>query len=176
VVCLQEGEYHQDGHQGLPRQNPAPKKRNQHIMASRTRRTILLALRPVFVLTADIRPRLLVATALAERKGTIVFGVLIHRRRQAFQSRLRFDYPTVHQETLRATRWTPLPDPETFARYLAQVKEGFATMAVALGGQASTVEFAPDASDDDMLAALHASGILEILGVPTPEQGHDGPP
>jgi len=136
-----------------------------HPYTPRALTAALRALSPVFVLTPNIRPRLLIATALAEQKGTIVFGILIHRQRQAFQSRLHLDYPTVHQEALRATRWTPLADPEAFARYLAQVSEGFATMAATLGGQASKVEFAPDASDDDMLAALHASGILDVLRI-----------
>jgi hypothetical protein len=134
-----------------------------HPSTPRALRAILRALRPVFVLTADIRPRLLIATALAEHKGVILFGVLVHRQKQAFQSRLRLDYPTVHQEALRATRWTPLADLEAFARYLAQVSEGFETMAATLGGQASKVEFAPDAADEDMLAALHTSDILDVL-------------
>jgi hypothetical protein len=134
-----------------------------HPSTPRTLRAALRALRPVFVLTANIRPRLLIATALAEQKGTIVFGVLVHRQRQAFQSRLRFDYPTVHQEVLRATRWTSIVDPDAFARYLAQVSEGFAIMAATLGGQASKVEFAPTATDEEILAAVQASGILEVV-------------
>jgi hypothetical protein len=134
-----------------------------HPYNPRTLRAALRALRPVFVLTPDLRPRLLIAAALAEHKGTIVFGVLVHRQRQAFQSRLRLDYPTVHQEVLRATRWTPLADPEAFARYLAQVSEGFETMTATLGGQAYKVEFAPTAADEEILEALHASGILAVL-------------
>jgi hypothetical protein len=134
-----------------------------HPYTPRALRAILRPLEPVFVLTPDIRPRLLIAAALAEHKGTILFGILVHRKREAFQSRLRFDYPTVHQEALRATRWTPLADPEAFARYLAQVIEGFETMATTLGGQVYKVEFAPTPSDEEILEALHASGILEIL-------------
>jgi hypothetical protein len=134
-----------------------------HRYTPQTLRAALRALRPVFVLTSNIRPRLLIATPLAEQKGTIVFGVLVHRQRQAFQSRLRFDYPTVHQEVLRATRWTPLADPETFARYLTQVSEGFATLAATLEGQAAKVEFGPTATDEEILAALQASDILAVL-------------
>jgi hypothetical protein len=134
-----------------------------HPSPPRTLRVPLRALRPVFVLTPDLRPRLLIATALAEQKGTIVFGVLVHRQRQAFQSRLRLDYPAVHQEVLRATPWTPLLDPEVFARYLTQVSEGFAIMAATLGGQAAKVEFAPTGADEEILATLQASGILEVL-------------
>jgi hypothetical protein len=134
-----------------------------HPSTSRALRAALRALKPVFVLTSDLRPRLLIAAALAEHRGVILFGVLVHRRRQAFQSRLRLDYPTVHHEALRATRWTPLSDVEAFARYLAQVSEGFETMAATLGGQASKVEFTPDASDEEILEALCISDILEIL-------------
>jgi hypothetical protein len=136
---------------------------NAHPNNSRALRAALRALSPVFVLTPTLRPRLLIAAALAEQKGTILFGVLVHRQKQAFQSRLRLDYPTVHQEALRATRWTPLTDPEAFSRYLAQVREGFEIMAATLGAQVYKVEFAPTATDEEIRAALHDSGILEVL-------------
>jgi hypothetical protein len=134
-----------------------------HPSTPRALRAALRALSPVLVLTPNIRPLLLIAAALAEQRGTIVFGVLIHRQRQAFQSRLRLDYPTVHREALRATRWTPLTDSEAFVRYLAQVSEGFEAMAATLGGQVYKVEFAPTAPDEEILEALYASGILEVL-------------
>jgi hypothetical protein len=127
------------------------------------RKAVLRALKPVVELTPRVRPLLLIATRLPADESTVLFGILFHQEKAAFQSRLRFRYSPGHQEILRATTWTPFPDRQAFEQHKGRVIQAFDTMAVTLGGKAAKLEFAPGASDEAVLQALRSSGILEIL-------------
>ncbi|MGH7960932.1 MAG: hypothetical protein ACRERD_03760 [Candidatus Binatia bacterium] len=125
-------------------------------------KTVLRVVKPVFELTPLIRPRLLLAATLAD--GTpILFGILYHTKKDAYQSRLRFRYPGGHEEVLRATRWAKFTDRRAFERHKEKVIQGFATMTTALKRKSVKVEFAPGASNSEILEVFVASGILEIL-------------
>lgn len=122
----------------------------------------LRAVKPVFELTALIRPRLLLAATLAD--GTpIFFGVLYHNKKDAYQSRLRFRYPSGQEEILRATRWTTFTNHRAFERHRERVIQGFATMTTASKRKVVKVEFDPGASNSEIMAVFVSSGILEFL-------------
>jgi hypothetical protein len=125
-------------------------------------RAALRAVRPFFEITPLVRPRLVLA-AILPNAGPILFVILYHTKKNAFQSRLRFRGPDGRPEVLRATTWRTFTDSHAFDRYKEEVIQGFATMAAALGGRPITLEFAASVSDDDILEAFLSSGIFDVL-------------
>ena len=125
-------------------------------------KTVLRIIKPVFELTPLIRPRLLLAATLAD--GTpILFGILYHTKKDAYQSRLRFRYPGGEEEVLRATRWVKFTDRRAFERHKEKIIQGFATMTTALKRKAVKIEFDPGASNSEILEVFRSSGILKIF-------------
>lgn len=123
---------------------------------------LLEQLSPLLEVTAVIRPRLLLGAALPDGEPMLL-ALLYHREKDAFQSRLRFSVPG-NPQFLRRTKWRQWSTPVTFARRREKIERDFRELVARVGGgPISQVEFAPDASDADILHALLTSPFAQMV-------------
>jgi len=125
-------------------------------------RALVRKLAPVFEVTPQIRPRLLLAgvTATAE---LIVFGLLYHTERDAFRSCLRFQIPQ-QPEFMRCTRWRRWTAHSRLAARYSTIERGFTDVAAQLGTQeVIRLEFAATATDTDILNTVLASPLASLV-------------
>lgn len=124
---------------------------------------LLRRLHPVFELSALIRPRLL-TVAVPAVTDPIFLGLLYHTAKNAVQYRLQYRGAAGAPAVFRRTRWMPLDNQRAFRQTRNSVTQNFARAAAKLGSkQVHTVEFAPHASDEEILDALLSSPIPALL-------------
>ena len=125
-------------------------------------KTLKRKLSPVFELTPQIRPRLLLV-ALTAHAELIVFGLQYHAERKAFRSCLRLNL-THQPEFVRCTRWKQWTTPAVVATRYAAIEQGFAGIASQLGTtDVLRLDFAATATDATILEALLASRIAPLV-------------
>src|SRR5262245_55086321 len=113
---------------------------------------LLQKLYPVFELTPLIRPRLLLASLTVERVP-IVMGLLYHRDKDAYQSRLRFRSAT-QPEYIRRTRWRHFTTAEVNDT-IQRIEQQFTKLSTSIGGESIVkVRFPLRASDEAVLERL----------------------
>jgi hypothetical protein len=123
---------------------------------------LLRALSPVFELTVLIRPRLLLA-APTENLGCILVGLLYHKEKDAFQSRLRFDLPGF-THFRRRTKWKRWSGEQVFVQRQENVVQLFTRFAQSVGAaEIMHLQFAVDESDAAILRQLWASPIAAFV-------------
>ncbi|HEV8717270.1 MAG TPA: hypothetical protein VGX03_31180 [Candidatus Binatia bacterium] len=117
---------------------------------------------PIFEVTPLIRPRLLLAAATLAG-SPVVMGLLYHRGKDAYQSRLRFQAPG-QSPVVRRTRWRHFANAAAVDKTTQQVIRRFIELAASVGGSGILqAEFSADASDDSILQTLLASGIPALF-------------
>jgi hypothetical protein len=90
-------------------------------------------------------------------------GLLYHRGKDAYQSRLRFHTPG-RPPVVRRTRWRRFANAAAVDKTTRQVMRRFAELAASVGGSGVLqAEFSADASDDSILQTLLASGIPALF-------------
>lgn len=123
---------------------------------------LISKLSPVFELTAQVRPRLLLA-ALTAKAELITFGLLYHTKRKAFRSCLRFALAR-QPEFVRCTRWRQWASQALVAARYAAIVEGFVGVASQLGTEEILrLDFAKTATDDEILEVLLTSQIAPLV-------------
>ena len=130
--------------------------------SGRNNEPLLRALSPAFELTPLIRPRLLLA-APTERVGLLVLGLLYHREKDAFQSRLRFDPPGL-AKFRRRTKWRQWPDRQRAAQRQESIVRLFTQLAHSVGvAEIMRLQFAAYDSDALILQQLRTSPIVSLV-------------
>jgi len=123
---------------------------------------LLQQLYPIFELTPLIRPRLLLAATTVEHVP-IVLGMLYHRGKDAYQSRLRFRAAN-QPEYIRRTRWRHFASTTQVNETLRRIEQQFTTLATSVGGRdILKARFPLRASDVTVLRLLLASGIPALF-------------
>lgn len=123
---------------------------------------LLLKLHPIFELTPEVRPCLLLGASVLD-VGPVLLGLLYHIGRDAYQSRLRFRAPP-GREFLRRTRWRRFPEPYLLTRRKEQIHRGFIEMVAKIGkGDIHRVDFPANASDQEVLHLLLTSPIPRLI-------------
>jgi hypothetical protein len=123
---------------------------------------LLQQLYPIFELTPLIRPRLLIASTTVEHVP-IVLGLLYHRSKDAYQSRLRFRAAN-QPEYIRRTRWRRFASAAQVNATIQRIERQFTTLAASVGGRdILKVQFPLRASDAMVLQRLLASGIPALF-------------
>jgi hypothetical protein len=90
-------------------------------------------------------------------------GLLYHRGKDAYQSRLRFHTPG-RLHVVRRTRWRHFADAAAVDNTIQKVTHRFTELAASVGGSGILrAEFSLDASDDTILQTLLASGIPALF-------------
>jgi len=123
------------------------------------RAALLAKLSPVVEVTALIRPRLLLATSVAE--GQLLLGMLYHTRKDAFQSRLHVR-SSAQPAFSQRSRWKKYASAHAFETQKQKIVKDFTELAATLGAAATLhFEFLPQASDAEILQTL--SSLLPVL-------------
>ena len=99
----------------------------RHVPNGEGNTLLLQRLYPIFEVTPLVRPRLLLAAAPAAG-SPILTGLLYHRGKDAYQSRLRFQTPG-QPPVVRRTRWRHFADAAAVDKTTRQVIRRFAELA-----------------------------------------------
>jgi len=122
---------------------------------------LLQQLYPVFELTPLIRPRLLLVATVEHIP--VMLGLLYHRDKDAFQTRLRFRSAT-QTDYLRRTRWRRFASSAQVKDTIQKIEQQFTELVVNMGASdILKAHFPARASDATVLRLLLASGISTLF-------------
>lgn len=123
---------------------------------------LLQKLYPIFELTPLIRPRLLFV-ALTVEHVPLMLGLLYHRDKDAFQSRLRFRSAT-QPDYIRRTRWRHFVSTIQVNDTIQRIEQQFTALVTSVGARdIRKARFPARASDATVLRLLVASGIPALF-------------
>ena len=117
---------------------------------------------PIIAISETIRPRLVMVIRLPHG-GDFLFSFLYDREHDAYQKRGRLRNAQGVKEEFAPGKWVHLAEPEEVMRAIENAIRSTERIVEELGGTISKIEFAPQASEEEILAAFVENGSFDVL-------------
>lgn len=117
---------------------------------------------PIIALSETIRPRL-VLVIRPPSGGDFLFSLLYDREKGAYQKRGRLRNAQGGKEEFAPGKWVRLTAPEEVTREIEKALRSAERIVKELGGTISKIEFVPQATEEEILAAFVENGSFDVL-------------
>lgn len=121
--------------------------------------------KPIFEMSEVIRPRLVISVNFPSGLN-VLFGISYHRKKNAFQTRMRLRSSGGQKEVLPSSKWRTFKNEQAFEKHKQELIRYFERLAKERGKYSvkmTKLKFRPDASIKEIMHAFVSSGMFDIV-------------